>query len=176
MLSQSLQDALNEQVKNEFYSAHVYLAMSSWFDDKGLPGFAKWMRVQYSEELAHGLKIFDFINDRDGRAAVYGFDTPPADWKSPLDVFESSYQHEQKVTAMINHLYAIATQEPDYATLVLMQWFISEQVEEEKNAKLIVDQLKLAGDSGSALLILDREMGARPAGAQGGASGGAGAT
>lgn len=161
MLSQSLQDALNEQIKNEFYSAHVYLAMSSWFEDKGLPGFAKWMRVQYSEELSHGLKIFDFINDRDGRAHVLGFDAPPTEWNSPLAVFENSYEHEQKVTAMINNLYAIAQQEPDYATLVLMQWFISEQVEEEKNAKLIVDQLKMAGDSGSALLILDRELGAR---------------
>ncbi len=161
MLSRSLQDALNEQIKNEFYSAHVYLSMSSWFEDKGLPGFAKWMRVQYQEELAHGLKIFDFINDRDGKALVYGFDAPPADWASPLDVFENSYEHEQKVTAMINNLYKMAQQEPDYATLVLMQWFISEQVEEEKSAKLIVDQLKLAGDSGSAILILDRELGAR---------------
>jgi ferritin len=164
MISQSLQDALNEQIKNEFYSAHVYLAMSSWFDDKGMPGFARWMRVQYSEELAHGLKIFDFINDRDGRARVYGFDAPPSDWQTPLDVFESSYAHEQKVTAMINDLYAMAQKEPDYATLVLMQWFISEQVEEEKNAKLIVDQLRMAGDSASAILILDRELGARKAG------------
>ena len=167
MLSQSLQDALNEQIKNEFYSAHVYLSMSSWFEDKGLPGFAKWMRIQYSEELAHGLKIFDFINDRDGKALVYGFDAPPSDWKSPLDVFENSYEHEQKVTAMINNLYKMAQQEPDYATLVLMQWFISEQVEEEKSAKLIVDQLKMAGDSASAILILDRELGARSPEAEG---------
>lgn len=169
MLSQSLQDALNEQVKNEFYSAHVYLSMSSWFDDKGMPGFAKWMRIQYSEELAHGLKIFDFINDRDGRALVHGFDAPPADWKSPLDVFENSYHHEQKVTAMINNLYAQAMKEPDYPTMVLLQWFISEQVEEEKNAKLIVDQLRLAGDSSSAILILDRELGGRAPEEQGGA-------
>jgi ferritin len=172
MISQSLQDSLNEQIKNEFYSAHVYLSMSSWFDDKGLPGFAKWMRVQYGEELEHGLKIFDFINDRDGRAHVLGFDAPPADWKSPLDVFESSYHHEQKVTAMINNLYKMAQQEPDYATLVLMQWFISEQVEEEKSAKLIVDQLKLAGDSPSAILILDRELGGRKG--EGGGEGGGG--
>jgi ferritin len=176
MLSQVLQDSLNEQIKNEFYSAHVYLSMSSWFEDKGLPGFAKWMRVQYGEELEHGLKIFDFINDRDGRAHVLGFDAPPSDWKSPLDVFESSYAHEQKVTAMINALYAQAQKEPDYATLVLMQWFISEQVEEEKSAKLIVDQLKLAGDSGSAILILDRELGARKGGGEGEGEGGGEAT
>ncbi len=126
------------------------------------------MRVQYQEELVHGLKIFDFINDRDGRALLLGFDAPPSDWKSPLDAFEGSYEHEQKVTAMINALYAQAQKEPDYATLVLMQWFISEQVEEEKSAKLIVNQLKLAGDSGSAILILDREFGSRKGGADGG--------
>jgi ferritin len=161
MLSQSLQDALNEQIKNEFYSAHIYLSMSSWFDAQSLPGFGKWMRVQYQEELTHGLKIFDFINDRDGRALVYGFETPPSEWKSPLDVFENSYAHEQKVTAMINNLYKLAVQENDYPTIVLLQWFINEQVEEEKNAKLIVDQLRMAGDNVTALLLLDREMGAR---------------
>lgn len=169
MLSQSLQDALNEQVKNEFYSAHVYLSMESWFDAQALPGFAKWMRVQYQEELTHGLKIFDFINDRDGRALVHGFDTPPSDWKSPLNVFENSYAHEQKVTAMINNLYALAVKENDYPTIVLLQWFINEQVEEEKNAKLIVDQLRMAGDNPTALLLLDREMGARTPEAQGAA-------
>ena len=131
MFSQSLQDAMNEQVKNEFYSAHVYLSMSSWFEAQSLPGFAKWMRVQYQEELTHGLKIFDFISDRDGRALVYGFDTPPADWKSPLNVFENSYAHEQKVTAMINNLYTLAVKENDYPTIVLLQWFINEQVEED---------------------------------------------
>lgn len=172
MLSKSLQAALNEQIKNEFSSGYMYLAMSSWFEDKGLPGFANWMRVQYGEELEHGLKIFDFINDRDGRALVLGFDAPPSEWKSPLDVFENSYAHEQKVTAMINALYAQAQKESDYPTTVLMQWFISEQVEEEKSAKLIVDQLRLAGDSGSALLLLDRELGARKGG--GAEAGGAG--
>lgn len=167
MLSQSLQDALNEQVKNEFYSAHVYLSMASWFEAQALPGFAKWMRVQYQEELTHGLRIFDFINDRGGRALVYGFDTPPSDWKSPLNVFDNSYAHEQKVTAMINNLYALAVKENDYPTIVLLQWFINEQVEEEKNAKLIVDQLRMAGDNATALLLLDREMGARTPEAEG---------
>lgn len=150
--------------------------MSSWFEDKGLPGFAKWMRVQSSEELTHGLKIFDFINDRDGRAVVAGFDAPPGNWQSPLNVFQDSYAHEQKVTAMINNLYAQAQKEPDYATLVLMQWFINEQVEEEKNAKLIVDQLKLAGDNGSALLLLDRDLGSRKGGGGGGEAEGSDAT
>lgn len=169
MFSPSLQDALNEQVKNEFYSAHVYLAMSSWFDSQSLPGFGNWMRVQYQEELTHGLKIFDFINDRDGRALVLGFDAPPAEWKSPLNVFENSYAHEQKVTAMINNLYQLAVKENDYPTIVLLQWFINEQVEEEKNAKLIVDQLRMAGENPTALLLLDRELGARTPAAAGGA-------
>ncbi len=163
MFSQTLQDALNEQIKNEFYSAYMYLAMSSWFEDKALPGFAKWMRVQYQEELTHGLKIFDFIIDRDARALVHGFNAPPTEWKSSLDAFESSYAHEQKVTAMINNLYALAVKENDYPTIVLLQWFINEQVEEEKSVKLIVDQLRMAGDSATALLLLDRELGARAA-------------
>ena len=115
------------------------------------------------------MKIFDFISDRDGRALVSGFDTPPADWKSPLNVFENSYAHEQKVTAMINNLYTLAVKENDYPTIVLLQWFINEQVEEEKNAKLIVDQLRMAGDNPTALLLLDREMGARSPEAAGGA-------
>lgn len=125
--------------------------------------------MQYQEELTHGLKIFDFINDRDGRALVLGFDAPPAEWKSPLNVFENSYAHEQKVTAMINNLYQLAVKENDYPTIVLLQWFINEQVEEEKNAKLIVDQLRMAGDNPTALLLLDRELGARTPEAAGGA-------
>ena len=163
MLSQSIQDAINEQVKNEFYSAYFYLSMSAFFESKGLPGFAKWMRVQYDEEVVHALKLFDFITDRGGRPVLFGIEQPPGDFQTPLDVFQRALAHEQKVTALINNLYALALKENDYATQVLLQWFISEQVEEEKSATLIVDQLQLAGDSGSALLLLDRALGARQA-------------
>ena len=172
MLSQTIQDSINTQIKNEFYSAYFYLQMSSYFEEMGLPGFSKWMRVQYQEETLHGLKLFDFVNDRNGRAMLYGIEQPPSEFKSPLDVFQQALAHEQKVTALINSLYAQAQKENDYATQVLLQWFISEQVEEEKTAAQIVDQLKLAGDSGSALLLLDQQLGARKPGSEVGAEGG----
>ena len=161
MLTPSLQDALNEQVKNEIYSAHVYLSMSAWFDAKGLPGFAGWMRAQYQEELVHGLKIFDFIGDRGGRSVVPQIDLPPAEWDSVLGAFEAAYQNELLVSGMINDLYELATTEGDRPTQVMLQWFVTEQVEEEKSVSLIVDQLKLGGSDGGALLLLDDRLGAR---------------
>lgn len=171
MLSQTIQDSINTQIANEFYSAYFYLQMSSYFEGRGLPGFGKWMRAQYQEETLHGLKLFDFINDRNGRVVLQGIEQPPSTFKSPLDVFQQALAHEQKVTGLINNLYALAQKENDYATQVLLQWFISEQVEEEKTAEQIVDQLKLAGDSGSALLLLDQQLGARKPGAEAGAEG-----
>lgn len=167
MIKDSIKSALDEQVKNEIYSAHVYLAMSSWFDIQGLPGFAAWMRAQYEEELVHGLKIFDFINDAGGQATVPAIDEPPVAWDSPLDAFEAAYANEQQVTGMINDLYELAFTERDHATQVMLQWFITEQVEEEKTTSLIVDQLNLVGDDRSALLILDQQLGARTPGSDG---------
>jgi ferritin len=161
MLNQNVQDAINTQIRNEVFSAYLYLSMSGYFEHRNLPGFARWMRVQYEEELGHALKFFDFVNDRGGRVTLFGIDQPPADFQSPLDVFQRSLEHEQKVTGMINGLYALAVKENDYPAQVLLQWYISEQVEEEKNATQIVEQLKLIGNDGSALLILDRELGAR---------------
>jgi ferritin len=164
MLSQIIQNAINEQIKNEVYSAYFYLGMSGYFEASNLPGGARWMRVQYEEELMHALKFFDFVHNRGGRATLLAIDQPPSNFQSPLDVFQRALEHEQKVTAMINNLYALATQENDYPAQVLLQWFITEQVEEEKNATRIVEQLKMIGDNGSALLILDRELGARKSG------------
>lgn len=161
MLTKALQDALNEQVKNEFFSAHVYLSMSAWFDQQGLPGFAAWMRAQYQEELAHGLKIFDFIIDRDGRPTVPQIDQPAPDWDSALSAFESAYNNEVQVSKMINDLYELAVKESDHASQVMLQWFVAEQVEEEKSTSQVVDQLKLAGSDGGALLLLDSRLGAR---------------
>ncbi len=165
MLNKTIQDALNEQIKNEFYSAYLYLSVSGYFESTNLPGFAGWMRAQYEEERAHGLKLFDFIIDREGRVLLRGIDAPPSDFKSPLDVFQQTLAHERKVTGMINALYALAVKETDYPTQVLLQWFISEQVEEEKASSIIVEQLKMIGDDGSALLLLDRELGGRKRGA-----------
>lgn len=165
MLNPKVQDAINTQIKNEIFSAYLYLAMSGYFEAENLPGMARWMRLQYQEELEHALKFFDFVNDRGGRVTLYAIDQPEANFQSPLDVFSRALAHEQKVTAMINALYALAMQENDYPAQVLLQWYINEQVEEEKNATTIVEQLKRIGDSGSALLLVDRELGARRGGA-----------
>lgn len=161
MLKDSVQKALNEQVKHEFYSAHVYLSMCAWFEDQGLPGFAKWMRMQYQEELGHGIRIFDFINDRDGKVVIEGVEAPPTSWKSPLDAFETAYDSEKAVSKSIDDLYNLADKENDHATKVMLQWFITEQVEEEASTKQAVDRLKLAGDDSSALLVLDEQFGSR---------------
>jgi len=161
MLKDSVQDALNDQVKFEFYSAHVYLSMCAWFEDQGLPGFATWMRFQYHEELAHGIKIFDFINDRDGKAVIEGVDAPPTAWDSPLAAFEAAYENEKSVSKSIDDLYNLADKENDHATKVMLQWFITEQVEEEASTKQAVDRLKLAGSDSSALLVLDQQFGSR---------------
>src|ERR687886_545449 len=171
MLSQTVQDAINDQIGKEVYSAYLYLSISGYFESINLPGFARWMRIQYQEELQHALKFFDFINDREGRVALKAIPAPPGDFQSPLDAFQQALEHERAVTGMINQLYSLALRENDYPAQVLLQWFISEQVEEEKNASNIVEQLKMAGDSGSALLILDRELGARKAAAGAEASG-----
>jgi ferritin len=163
MLSQAMQDAINDQVKHEFYSAYLYLAMSAYCESVNLPGFAHWMRLQSQEELSHGLKLFDHVHERGGRARLHAIDQPPDDFRSPLDIFQKSLEHEQKVTGMIHRLYALAVKENDYAAQVLLQWFITEQVEEEKNAGQIVEQLKLIGDQGAAVLMLDRQLAARAA-------------
>ena len=161
MMNKNVQDAINEQIKNELYSAYLYLAMSAQFEAQNLPGFARWMRVQSNEEVAHAMKFFEFINDRGGRVTLKAIDQPPFEWKSPLAAFEQAYEHEQKVTALINGIYEVATKESDYPTQVMLHWFIDEQVEEEKTASTIVEQLKMVGDNKNALLIVDHRLGER---------------
>jgi len=161
MISKKMQDALNDQVAAEFYSAYLYLSMSSYLESIDLPGFANWMRVQYQEEVTHAEKIFDHVIERDGLAIVKFWDAPPAEWKSALDVFETAYAHEQKVTRLINDLVDLALSEKDYASQIFLQWFVNEQVEEEASAKAIVQQLKLLGDSKGGLFQIDRELGRR---------------
>ena len=155
MISKTMQDAINEQIKNEFYSAYLYLSMSAYFESINLPGSAKWMRTQFGEEQAHALKMFDFINDRDGRVALKAIDQPPADFASPVAVWEMVLEHEKKVTALINSLYAQAVKENDYATQTFLAWFITEQVEEEKNATLMLERFKQAGSNAASLLLFD---------------------
>ncbi len=161
MLSKGLQDAVNEQIKQEINSAYLYLSMSAHCESNSLPGMAKWLRVQWQEEQSHAMKLFDYLSLRGGRAVLQAIDRPPDGFKSPLDIFQKVLVHEQKVTALINKLYELALKENDHATQVELQWFIKEQVEEEKNASSIIEQLKMIGDSTSALLMLDKALGTR---------------
>jgi ferritin len=161
MLSKKLQDAINEQIKNELYSGYLYLAMSAYFEASNLPGFARWMRLQAAEEQEHALKFFDYLHDRGSRVALKAIDQPPMDWDSPLAVFEDTLEHERKVTGLINKLYELALEGNDYPAQAMLQWFIEEQVEEEKNAEQIVATLKMVGEKGQALVMMDRALGQR---------------
>lgn len=161
MLSKGIQDAINAQIHHEFHSAYLYLSMSAFMESANFKGFAHWMRVQSREEVNHAMKLFDYVNDRNGRVTLRTLEQPPASFDSVLATFEQALEHEKKVTQMIHDLYELATREQDYATQVALQWFITEQVEEEASATEVVDRLKIAGNDGAALLILDRELGAR---------------
>ncbi len=164
MLSKKLQDAINDQIKHELYSAYLYLSMSAHFEAVNQPGFARWMRLQSQEEASHAMKLFDFIHDRGGRVVLQAIAQPPGEFKSPLEVFQQALEHEQKVTGMIHRLYELAGKENDYATQVMLQWFITEQVEEEKTAGDVVEQLRSIGEQPAALFMLDRQLGARESG------------
>lgn len=161
MLSKTVQDAMNEQINNEFYSAYQYLAMAAYCESVNLPGFAQWMRTQSQEETEHAMKFYDFILDRNGRVVLQAIEGPVIEFGSPLEVFEQALEQEQKVTAMINDLYGLAVKESDYASQAFLQWFVTEQVEEEKNAGDVVETLKMVGDKSEMLFLLDRELGQR---------------
>ena len=161
MLNKKIQDAINEQINKELYSAYLYLAMAAYFDANNLPGFAHWMRAQYSEETQHALKFYHYVTERGGRVFVKAIDEPPAEFGSPLKAFEQTLEHEQFVTGLINKLYELALAEKDYATQSLLKWYIDEQVEEEANASYIVETLKLVGEKGNGLIMLDRQLAQR---------------
>ncbi len=161
MISQTLQDIINKQIEHEFYSANLYLSMSSYFECNNLPGLAHWMRMQSQEELTHGNKFFDYLGERGGRALVGAIPQPPSEFESPLDVFSKAYEHERKVTGLITAIYELAVKENDYPTQFLLQWFINEQVEEEKNASEIVAMLQQIGPSYGGLMQLDHRLGKR---------------
>jgi ferritin len=163
MIKPKLAEALNKQVNAEFYASYLYLSASAYLENEGLPGMARWMRAQYEEELVHALKIVDFLYERGGRIILESIAKPPAEFGTPLNVFEAALEHEQKVTAMIDDLYSLAVEEKDPASQVFLEWFVTEQVEEESNVSGVIDQLKMAGDGGPALLMMDRQLGERPA-------------
>lgn len=160
-LSETMQNALNDHLNQEFYASYLYLSMSAYCESISLPGFAHWLRVQSQEEYSHALKLFDFVNDREGRVVLHPIAQPTIEFNSALDVMQQTLEHERHVSRLINQLYDTAIKEEDYATQVHLQWFISEQVEEEKAASDLVDHLKLIGNQGDALLMLDREMATR---------------
>ncbi len=161
MFNRKVQEAMNDQIQRELESAYIYLAMAAYFDSVNLPGFAHWMKVQFQEEQAHAFKFYDFVNDRGGRVILQALGQPLIEFQSALDAFEKALAHEEKITGHINDLYALATEEKDFASQNLQQWFVEEQVEEEKNAGDIVDMLKKIGDNYHALIMLDRELGQR---------------
>ena len=158
MLKEKMLNAINEQINAEQYSALLYLSMSAWFSDKGLPGFANWMYVQYQEELTHANKFFNYINERSGRALLKAIDQMPNEWDSIIAVVEATLAHEQHVTALINNLVDIAIEEKDHATQSFLKWYVDEQVEEEANVQEILDTLKLISGQGNGIFMLDREL------------------
>lgn len=163
MMNKTVLNLMNEQIKHELYSAYLYLSMSAYFEANNLAGFAHWMRVQAQEELVHAMKFYDFILERGERIALLAIEQPPTEFQSPLAIFEQALEHEKSVTAKINNIYAAAVKEADYPGQTFLQWFVDEQVEEEKNATSIVETLKLVGSQGNALYMLDRELGRREA-------------
>ena len=167
MLSDTMNTALNDQINAELYSAYMYMSMNAYFKSINLDGFAGWMHAQAVEETEHAQKFYDFVNQRGGRVVLGAIDAPPREWSSPRAVFEDTLAHEQKVTGLINDLMEVALQEKDHATQIFLQWFITEQVEEEENVGGVLEQLKLMGDAQGGLFMLDRELGKR-----GGDSGG----
>jgi ferritin len=161
MMSKTMQDALNEQMKQEFYSSYLYLSMSAYCDRANLPGLARWMRGQAQEETKHAMKIFDHVLDRGGKVELRELGRPPADFASPREVFDQAHQHEQQVTASINKVYGLAVDERDFASTVFLDWFVQEQVEEEKTSGLLAEQFRMVGEDRPGLLMLDRELGQR---------------
>ena len=162
MLSKTLENALNEQLNQEYYSAFLYLSMASHFEFINMLGMASWMRLQYEEEVLHGIKIFDMIIDMEGTVTLKQVDGPPTKFDSVISVFEQTLEHERNVTKMINEIYTLAQKENNYAVQSALQWFIDEQVEEEKSVLEIVNQLKMIGDETTPLLMLDNKLGNRP--------------
>ena len=161
MLNKKLQDKMNDQIKHELYSAYFYLSMAAYLESANLPGAAHWMRLQAREEQEHAMKFFEHIHDRGGRVTLQAIDQPPTEFEGLLDVFQKTLEHEQKVTGLINDLYRLAVKEDDYASQIFLQWFVDEQVEEEKNASQIVEQIKMIGDHKGSLFMLDGHLGRR---------------
>ena len=160
-LTAKMQAAMNAQMRAEFGAYYLYLAMAAWLSHRNFIGSARWMRLQAQEESKHAMKFFDYIDDRGGEIALKAIEKPKADWKSVLAVFEAAQEHEARVSAGIQRLYELALGQKDYTSETMLQWFLTEQVEEEKTSTQIVETLRIIGDSSSGLLMYDRELGRR---------------
>ncbi|MCW0482050.1 ferritin [Gaoshiqia sediminis] len=161
MLKDTVLKALNDQINAEIHSAYLYLSMSAWFEAKGLGGFANWMKVQYQEELTHAMKFFDYVHERSGRVILEPIAGVQTEFESIIDAYEKTLEHEQKVTALINNLVDVAMAANDHATQSFLQWFVNEQVEEEKNVNQILDDLRLINGQGNGLFMMNRELASR---------------
>ena len=161
MLGEKMQEALNSQLNAEAYSGYLYISMASYFESLGLTGFATWMYMQAREEFYHTSKFYQYIVERGGRALLQPIEGPATQWASPLAAFEDAYRHEQKVTGLINGLVDLAHKESDHATNIFLQWFVTEQVEEESSVDAVIQQLKLAGESGPGLFMIDKDLATR---------------
>ena len=158
MLIKKIEKELNDQINAEYWSAYFYLSMAAYFESENLPGFANWMKIQYREEISHVMKFFDYINERGGRVILKPIDAVKTEWNDPIEVFDDTYKHEQKVTELINNLVNISFEEKDHATYNMLQWYVAEQVEEEAAADSILQQLKMLEGNKHGLLMLDREL------------------
>ncbi|TET64406.1 ferritin [Candidatus Bathyarchaeota archaeon] len=161
MLSERMTEALNKQINREIYSAYLYLSMSADSTFKGLKGFANWFMVQYQEEMTHAMKIYDYINNQGGQVKLMAVEQPPMEFGSPLEIFEKTLEHEKFVTKCINDLVNLAIDQKDHATKIFLQWFITEQIEEEANDNDIIATLKLVGKEGNGLFMIDKELATR---------------
>jgi len=161
MISKKMTQALNQQLNNELYSAYLYLSMSSFTNHIGLKGAANWFMVQYQEEMAHAMKFYDYLNSQGEHAQLTAIAAPPVEFGTLLSMFEQTLMHEQFITKCINDLMELAVKEKDHATRIFLQWFVTEQIEEEGNDNDIITRLKLVGDSPQGLLMVDAEMAAR---------------
>lgn len=161
MLNKKVEEALNAQINAELWSAYLYLSMSAYCYGAGQNGMGHWFEVQFKEEQDHAQIFFNYIVQRGGRVSLRPIEAVPTEWESILAVFEATLAHEQKVTALINNLFALTLQENDFATQSMLKWFIDEQVEEEDNARTIIDNIRMIKDNGYGLYMLDKELGAR---------------
>ena len=163
MLKKTVADALNVQIQAEFYSSYLYLSMAAWCEASNYEGFGHWMRMQAQEELLHGMKMFDYVNMTGGKVELLAIEQPPVDWDSPLAAFKAAYDHEVHMTENINKLMSMAMKEDDHATANMLQWFVSEQVEEEASVDAICGRLEMMGEFAQGLYMLDRELAGRAA-------------